>query len=150
MDADAPLTAGVVLGDAALRDFAARTPTLWLTDVTRTHGLAHLAAIPRLVAINGAIEVDLFGQVNAERANGVIQAGAGGLPAFAQGALASDGGRLVIGLPSTARGGSVSSSCRRSTRARSSRCHAIWPTPSSPNTASPNCAACRWPPARRH
>ena len=108
MDADAPLTAGVVLGDAALRDFAARTPTLWLTDVTRTHGLAHLAAIPRLVAINGAIEVDLFGQVNAERANGVIQAGAGGLPAFAQGALASDGGRLVIGLPSTARGGSVS------------------------------------------
>lgn len=108
LDRDAPLTTGVVLGDAALRDFAARLPGLWLTDVSHTHDPARLAGIPRFIAINGAIEVDLFGQVNAERADGVVQAGAGGLPAFAQGAQASAGGRLVIGLPSTARGGSVS------------------------------------------
>ena len=37
-----------------------------------------------------------------------ILAGAGGLPAVAQGALASPGGRLVIVLPATAKGGSVS------------------------------------------
>jgi acyl-CoA hydrolase len=108
LDPDAPLTAGVVLGDEALRRRAADCTGLRLTDVTQTHGLAVLAAIPRFVAINSAVEVDLFGQVNAERANGVLQAGAGGLPAFAQGALASPGGRLVIALPSTARGGTVS------------------------------------------
>lgn len=108
LDRDARLTTGVVLGDASLRDFAARLPGLWLTDVTHTHGAAALAAIARFVAVNGAVEVDLFGQVNSERAGGTVQAGAGGLPAFAQGALASEGGRLLICLPATARGGAVS------------------------------------------
>jgi len=108
MDRDARITTGVVLGDAKLRDFAARLEALWLTDVTQTHGAAALAPIERLIAINSAVEVDLFGQVNSERAGGVIQAGAGGLPAFAQGALASKGGRLLICLPATARRGELS------------------------------------------
>lgn len=108
IDRDARITTGVVLGDEGLHDFAARLQPLWLTDVTQTHGAAVLAAIPRLVAINSAVEVDLFGQVNSERAGGIVQAGAGGLPAFAQGALASPGGRLLICLPATARRGAVS------------------------------------------
>ncbi len=108
MDADARITTGVVLGDTALHDFVARLAPLWITDASHTHSIAEIAAIPRFMAINSAVEVDLFGQVNSERAAGVIQAGAGGLPAFAQGAQASPGGRLLICLPSTARGGSVS------------------------------------------
>jgi len=108
LDADAPVTTGVVLGDSAFRDFASRLDRLWLTDVTHTHDPARLAAIPRFIAINAAVEVDLFGQVNSERAGGAIQAGAGGLPAFAQGALASPGGRLLICVAATARKGSVS------------------------------------------
>jgi acyl-CoA hydrolase len=76
--------------------------------VAFTHDPARIATIPRFVAVNGAVEVDLFGQVNAERASGTIQAGAGGLPAFAQGALGSPSGRLVIALPATAKGGAVS------------------------------------------
>ena len=108
MDGDARITTGVVLGDTALHDFVSRLDSLWLTDVAHTHGMAALAAIPRLVAINSAVAVDLFGQVNSERAGGVIQAGAGGLPAFAQGALASPCGRLLICLPATARRGEVS------------------------------------------
>lgn len=108
MDRDARITTGVVLGDAALHDFVAQLQPLWLTDVAHTHDVAALAAIPRLVAINTAVEVDLFGQVNSERAGGVIQAGAGGLPAFAQGALLSPGGRLLICLPATARRGELS------------------------------------------
>jgi acyl-CoA hydrolase len=103
IDRNARITTGVVLGDAAMRDFAARLAPLWLTDVTHTHDVATISAIPRFVAINSAVEVDLFGQVNSERANGVIQAGPGGLPAFAQGALASPGGRLLICLSATAR-----------------------------------------------
>lgn len=108
MDRDAPLTTGVVLGDAALREFAAQLPGLRLADVRHTHDPAYLGTLPRFMAINGGIEVDLFGQVNAERAGGVLQAGAGGLPAFVQGALASPGGCAITCLPSTARGGSVS------------------------------------------
>ena len=108
IDRDARITTGVVLGDAATHDFVARLEPLWLTDVSQSHDPSSIGRIPRFIAINGAVEVDLFGQVNAERAQGAIQAGAGGLPAFAQGALASPGGRLLICLPATARKGAVS------------------------------------------
>ena len=108
LDRDAPMLAGVVLGDASVREFVARLPHLRLVDVSQTHDVQAVVATPRFVAINTAVEVDLFGQVNAERAGGAIQAGAGGLPAFAVGALASPGGRLLICVPSTARRGSVS------------------------------------------
>ena len=103
IDRDARITTGVVLGDHAMHDFAARLEPLWLTDVAHTHDVAAMGAIPRFIAINAAAEVDLFGQVNSERVGGVIQAGPGGLPAFAQGALASAGGRLLICLASKAR-----------------------------------------------
>ena len=108
LDHAARITTGVALGPAAFHDFVAAHPTLWFTDVSRTHDVVAIAAIPRFIAINSAVEVDLFGQVNSERAGGAIQAGAGGLPAFAQGALASPGGRVLICLAATARGGSVS------------------------------------------
>lgn len=108
MHGPSPITTGVVLGSAALREFAADLPSLWLTSVDHTHQLAALAAIPRFIAINSAVEVDLFGQVNAERMPSGLQAGPGGLPAFALGAQASPGGRLLICLSATARGGQLS------------------------------------------
>jgi acyl-CoA hydrolase len=108
LDRDARITTGLVLGDSTLHDFVAHLSALWLTDVRHTHDVRALGALPRFVAINTAVEVDLFGQVNAERAAGRLQAGAGGLPAFAQAAQASPGGRLLICLPATAHGGTIS------------------------------------------
>ena len=108
LDPDARITTGVALGTASFHEFVAAQAQLWFTDVTHTHDVAAIARIPRFIALNGAVEVDLFGQVNSERAGGAIQAGAGGLPAFAQGALASAGGRSIIGLAAAARGGRVS------------------------------------------
>ena len=108
IDRDVPIHTGVVLGDEGFHAFAAELKPLYMRDVSFTHAPAVTGAIKRFVAINSAIEVDLFGQVNSERAAGAIQAGAGGLPAFAQGALASPGGRLLICLSATARKGSVS------------------------------------------
>jgi acyl-CoA hydrolase len=108
---DARITSGVVLGDSTLHDFVGQLSTLWLTDVNHTHDPAALAALgpgTRFVAINSAVEVDLFGQVNAERAGGVLMAGAGGLPAFAQAAQSAPDGRLFICLSATARQGAVS------------------------------------------
>ena len=94
LDRDARITTGMALGPASFHGFVAEQPNLWFTDVAHTHDVGAIAAIPRFVAINSAVEVDLFGQVNSERAGGAIQAGAGGLPAFAQGALASAGERV--------------------------------------------------------
>lgn len=108
LDADARITTGVALGDAGFREFVAQHAPLWFTDVGHTHDVATIASIPRFVAVNAAVEVDLFGQVNSERMAGTLQAGAGGLPAFAQGALRSEGGRLLICLRSTAARGTLS------------------------------------------
>jgi acyl-CoA hydrolase len=108
LERDARITTGVVLADAGLRDFMQELPQLWLTDVRHTHGFTPLSQIDGLVAINSAVEVDLLGQVNAERTGKGLQAGAGGLPAFARGALSAPNGRLLICLPATAQKGLVS------------------------------------------
>lgn len=108
LDPDAPIVAGAVLGDAGFHDFVRTLDKLWLTDVRHTHGPAGFATRERFVAVNGAVEVDLFGQINAERTDGTIQAGAGGLPAFALAANLSPGGRFIVCLPATAKRGAVS------------------------------------------
>ena len=86
MDRDHRITTGAILGDQLFMDFAAHLENLWVTDIRHTHNVAGIGRIPRFTAVNGAIEVDLFGQVNAERTADGLVAGAGGLPAFAQGA----------------------------------------------------------------
>jgi acyl-CoA hydrolase len=108
LDPQARITTGVALGDADFYDFVAHHEPLWFTDVSHTHDVQTIAATPRFVAVNAAVEVDLFGQVNSERTGGQLQAGAGGLPAFAQGALGSEGGRLMICLRATAARGTLS------------------------------------------
>jgi acyl-CoA hydrolase len=57
--------------------------------------------LPRLFAINSAIEVDLLGQVNAEAIGGRYVSGPGGLPDFAHAARRSEDGLSVIALNST-------------------------------------------------
>jgi len=72
------------------------------------HDPAVVAHIDRFVAINSALEVDLTGQVNAESLGTRQVAGIGGQFDFTLGASRSTGGRSIIALPSTGRGGSVS------------------------------------------
>jgi len=56
-----------------------------------------------LVSINGALSVDLFGQVVADEIEGHQYSGIGGHEDFVTGASFSPGGRSLICLPSTAR-----------------------------------------------
>lgn len=60
------------------------------------------------VAINGALEVDLLGQVVAESIGTRQFSGIGGQLDFMRGARASRGGRPIIALPSTAKNGTIS------------------------------------------
>jgi len=64
--------------------------------------------LANFVSINSAVEVDLFGQVNAEYAAGRQLSGTGGSVDFMRAARASKGGRSVIAMNATARGGTVS------------------------------------------
>lgn len=101
----APILSGSVLGTRALYDFVDDNPLVELHDGRVTHDVLAIAACPRFVAINSAIEIDLTGQVNSEEINGRPVAGVGGQSDFVRGAQLSDGGRNLLVLPSTARGG---------------------------------------------
>lgn len=61
-----------------------------------------------MVSINAALQVDLYGQVNAEWLNGHQFTGTGGQLAFVRGAYQAPGGRSIIALPATAKKGQAS------------------------------------------
>ena len=62
----------------------------------------------RQVAINNALEIDLTGQVCADSIGSQFYSGIGGQVDFNRGAARSPGGKAIIALPSTAKGGQVS------------------------------------------
>ncbi|MBA4228345.1 MAG: 4-hydroxybutyrate coenzyme A transferase [Hyphomonas sp.] len=110
LDADPALRVdtGVATGTRALYDRMATEPRVHFHPVSKTHFAAALAAVPRLRAINSVIEVDLFGQANAEFINGRQVAGQGGLNDFLRGAALSEGGLAITALMATAKGGEIS------------------------------------------
>ncbi|KCZ90449.1 acetyl-CoA hydrolase/transferase family protein [Hyphomonas jannaschiana] len=99
---------GTAIGTPPLYEAAGSDPRFNFQPVSVTHSVPVLAAIPRLAAINGGVEVDLFGQLNSEWVKGRQVASTGGLGNFVRGAQLSAGGRSIIALPATARGGSLS------------------------------------------
>lgn len=106
---DAGITvAGSLFGTARLFAFADRNPSVRLRPPSVTHGIGVMARIPGFTAINSGLEVDLSGQVNGEVAGDSYVGAVGGQVDFVRGALASEGGRSIIALPATARGGAVS------------------------------------------
>jgi acyl-CoA hydrolase/RimJ/RimL family protein N-acetyltransferase len=62
----------------------------------------------KMVAINTALEVDLTGQVCADSLGEKFFSGVGGQVDFNRGAAKAPGGKAIIALPSTAKGGTVS------------------------------------------
>lgn len=99
-------------GPSALVGVAIGSPQLYealgdehfqFRPVTVTHDPATLAGIDKLVTINSAMEVDLFGQVYAEAGPRGFQSGPGGAGDFARGARLSHGGLRIIALPALAR-----------------------------------------------
>jgi 4-hydroxybutyrate CoA-transferase len=67
-----------------------------------------IAQNANMVAINSAVAVDFTGQVTAESLGQRQISTAGGQTPFAYGSLLSEGGRNVVVLPSTAKGGTES------------------------------------------
>lgn len=100
--------AGVAFGSEALFTRLHRSGQVAFADARTTHGAAALAGMERFVAINSALEVDLLGQANLEWQGGRLISGVGGAPDFNAAARRSPGGRSIIALPSTAKGGSIS------------------------------------------
>src|SRR5947209_18307882 len=106
LDPAADHVTGLALGSDDFMAWAA--DAFVFADATVTHGPAVLAATPRLHALNSALEVDLFGQANLEWRGGRLASGLGGAPDFAAAARRSSGGRAVLALPASGRGGALS------------------------------------------
>lgn len=105
---DGAITCGVALGSSPLYARASTDRRFRFRPVGFTHAAATLAGMERFMAVNSAIEVDLFGQANAEFVGGKQVSGGGGLTDFLAGAQASTGGLAVIALVASAKEGSVS------------------------------------------
>jgi acyl-CoA hydrolase len=99
---------GAIFGSERLYRWADHNPNLRVCSVSYTHDARVLASLESLHAINGAIEVDLTGQVNAEMMGGMHAGTIGGGPAFARAAAMSAKGRSIVTLASVAKGGTLS------------------------------------------
>ncbi len=82
-----------------------------------------------MIAMNSAVEIDLFGQVNAEMIKGKQFSGIGGQLDFLRGAMMSEGGRSILCMPSTAAKGKASRivcSLDQGTIATDTRCDVMY------------------------
>jgi acetyl-CoA hydrolase len=89
----------MLIGTRKLFDCARDNPAVRLRSTEFTHDPRVLAALPKFVAINSAVEVDLTGQVNAEVARGSYLGAVGGALDFIRAASISPGGVSLLVLP---------------------------------------------------
>ena len=111
----------MALGSAELYRQLAERPDVLLLGANVTHETRVIANIDHFVSINSAVEVDLQGQVNAEVVAGRQISGPGGAVDFMRGARMSRGGRSIVAMTATARGGTVSRIVKRVALATAAR-----------------------------
>jgi len=99
---------GMALGSMELMTWLSQRSDVSFRGADHTHEVQAIRQLENFVSINSAVEVDLFGQVNAEVANGRQISGTGGSVDFMRAAKASKGGRSIVAMNATARGGTVS------------------------------------------
>jgi acyl-CoA hydrolase len=100
LDRDVEIVSSFVFGSPALYTWLHANPRVRMLRTESTNDPGLIARNPQMTSINTALEVDLFGQVNASRLNNRIYSGTGGQTDFIVGALHSPGGHAVIALRS--------------------------------------------------
>ncbi len=96
------------LGSEELYDYIDNNPLIEAHPVDYVNDPFIISQNENLMAINSAIEVDLTGQVCSDSIGPKIYSGFGGQVDFIRGAARSKGGKPIIALPSTAKGGELS------------------------------------------
>lgn len=101
-------------GTKKLYDFLDNNPQCASMPVDYTNDVRVISQIDNFMSINNAVDIDLFGQVNAESAGIKHISGAGGQLDFVMGAYLSKGGKSFICLSSTfkQKDGSIASRIR--------------------------------------
>ncbi|HEY6106699.1 MAG TPA: acetyl-CoA hydrolase/transferase C-terminal domain-containing protein, partial [Anaeromyxobacteraceae bacterium] len=99
------IVAGFALGTRRLYDFLDDNPQVAMLDMAYVNDVEVIRRNPKVTALNGAMEVDLTGQVCADSIGDQLYSGVGGQMDFIRAASLSEGGKPIIALPSTAPGG---------------------------------------------
>jgi acyl-CoA hydrolase len=95
-------SATYLLGSQKLYDWADSRPILRGLDYT--HDLTRLSRGTPLIAVNTAIEIDPYGQINVEGLGDKVIGGIGGHPDYCAAARMSRGGLSIIAVPSSTNG----------------------------------------------
>ena len=94
-------TYGFGAGTQKMYDYLDENPELMSAPVSYTNDIRSISALDNFISINNAVNVDLYGQVNAESAGIKHISGAGGQLDFVLGAYLSNGGKSFICCSST-------------------------------------------------
>lgn len=96
------------LGTKKLYEFINNNPIFETHPTNYTNHPYIIGKNDKMIAINSAVEVDLTGQVCSDSIGTRIYSGFGGQVDFIRGAAQSKGGKPIIALSSTAKGGKIS------------------------------------------
>lgn len=99
---------GFVFGTRKLFDFLDDNPAVEMHPIEYVNNPSVIAQNDNMVSVNSCLQVDLMGQVVSDTIGLSQFSGVGGQVDFVRGATMSKGGRSVIAMPSTAKGGAVS------------------------------------------
>ena len=88
-------------GTQKLYDFLDGNPACMSAPVDYTNDIRSISSLDNFISINNAVDIDLFGQVNAESAGIKNISGAGGQLDFVLGAYLSHGGKSFICMSSS-------------------------------------------------
>lgn len=102
------LVTSFVMGTKRLYDFVDDNPAVEMHPSHYVNDPFVIAKNRAMVAINSALVIDLTGQVCADSLGPRFYSGVGGQVDFFRGAARSEGGRPIVALPATAKGGTVS------------------------------------------
>jgi itaconate CoA-transferase len=98
----------IAMGDADMYAFMNDNPAMESYSSAYVNDIRIIAQHDNLISMNTAIEIDLYGQVNAEFINGHQYSGSGGQFDFVKGAAFSKGGKSFIALKSSAKNATIS------------------------------------------
>lgn len=102
------LVATFLMGSKKLYDFVDDNPAVYMASADYTNDPYVIAKNDNLVSINSCVAVDFMGQVSSESVGTMQISGVGGQVDFVRGANMSKGGRSIIAMSSTAKGGTIS------------------------------------------
>ncbi len=122
------VVSGFCMGSQRLYEYLDDNPMFEFLDTAFVNDTRWIRKNPKVVAINSALEIDLYGQVCADSIGTRQYSGVGGQMDFVRGASLSEGGKPIIALPSITRKGKskIVPTLARGASVVTTRAHVHW------------------------